>query len=158
MNIQLYTMMKWVRACLGMGTRPHYVRNKWCPANNGCFRSCTHSTLHPCTYIGTCLTRNGENSAMIRLAELGLSISTSQGRCFRLGIAQKVFYSSGKPNIPVIRSLGQLRRWRQEARDRKLSVGVVPTVRIIIIHFEHSGSVTHRLIPCFRWERCMKDI
>nr|XP_031861856.1 pantoate-beta-alanine ligase [Kwoniella shandongensis]KAA5528928.1 pantoate-beta-alanine ligase [Kwoniella shandongensis] len=32
------------------------------------------------------------------------------------------------PHIPVIRTLPQLRRWRQEARERKLEVGVVPTM------------------------------
>ncbi|ORY25324.1 putative PAN6 Pantoate-beta-alanine ligase [Naematelia encephala] len=36
--------------------------------------------------------------------------------------------SSSQTHIPVIRTLGQLRRWRQNARDRKLDVGVIPTM------------------------------
>ncbi|KAK8846706.1 pantoate-beta-alanine ligase [Kwoniella newhampshirensis] len=36
--------------------------------------------------------------------------------------------SIAAPRIPVIRTLPQLRRWRQEARERKLEVGVVPTM------------------------------
>ncbi|WVW78790.1 pantoate-beta-alanine ligase [Kwoniella bestiolae CBS 10118] len=35
---------------------------------------------------------------------------------------------NGQPHIPVIRTLGQLRRWRKEARDKGLEVGVVPTM------------------------------
>lgn len=41
-------------------------------------------------------------------------------------------YASGSKmngvNIPVIRSLAQLRRWRKLARQQGLEVGVVPTV------------------------------
>ena len=41
--------------------------------------------------------------------------------------------TSSSTSIPVIRSLGQLRRWRQAAREKKLEVGVVPTVGLSLV-------------------------
>ncbi|OCF41839.1 pantoate-beta-alanine ligase [Kwoniella heveanensis CBS 569] len=49
-------------------------------------------------------------------------------------LQQTTYSGSSKPKanggikIPVIRTLGQLRRWRKEARDKGLEVGVVPTM------------------------------
>lgn len=37
-----------------------------------------------------------------------------------------------KQHIPVIRSVNQLRRWRRQARDEGLEVGVVPTVCMVV--------------------------
>jgi hypothetical protein len=35
---------------------------------------------------------------------------------------------AGPSRIPIIRTLEEMRAWRREARDRKLDVGIVPTV------------------------------
>ncbi|WVF70117.1 pantoate-beta-alanine ligase [Kwoniella sp. CBS 6097] len=49
-------------------------------------------------------------------------------------LQQTTYSGSSKPKttggakIPVIRTLGQLRRWRKEAREKSLEVGVVPTM------------------------------
>lgn len=37
--------------------------------------------------------------------------------------------ASARTHIPVIRTLGQMRRWRAQARSLGLEVGLVPTVR-----------------------------
>lgn len=58
------------------------------------------------------------------------------------------FSSAGHRHIPVIRSLGQLRRWRAEARDRGLEVGLVPTV----------STPQHKpMLTLFRWAHCTTD-
>ncbi|WWD00254.1 pantoate-beta-alanine ligase [Kwoniella sp. B9012] len=44
------------------------------------------------------------------------------------GFVRNASNGNGQPHIPVIRTLGQLRRWRKEARDEGLEVGVVPTM------------------------------
>lgn len=36
--------------------------------------------------------------------------------------------NSGRIPIPIIRTLEEMRAWRRSARDRKLDVGIVPTV------------------------------
>jgi hypothetical protein len=35
---------------------------------------------------------------------------------------------AGPSRIPIIRTLDEMRAWRRTARDRKLDVGIVPTV------------------------------
>jgi len=35
---------------------------------------------------------------------------------------------AGPSRIPIIRTLEEMRAWRRTARDRKLDVGIVPTV------------------------------
>jgi len=35
---------------------------------------------------------------------------------------------AGPSRIPIIRTLEEMRTWRRSARDRKLDVGIVPTV------------------------------
>jgi hypothetical protein len=35
---------------------------------------------------------------------------------------------AGPSRIPIIRTLEEIRAWRRTARDRKLDVGIVPTV------------------------------
>ena len=37
---------------------------------------------------------------------------------------------AGPSRIPIIRTLEEMRAWRRTARDRKLDVGIVPTVSI----------------------------
>jgi hypothetical protein len=35
---------------------------------------------------------------------------------------------AGPSRIPIIRTLEEMRQWRRSARDKKLDVGIVPTV------------------------------
>ncbi|WWC59145.1 pantoate-beta-alanine ligase [Kwoniella dejecticola CBS 10117] len=60
---------------------------------------------------------------------LSISASTSRKAAFAFIRHASNSASNGKgPHIPIIRTLGQLRRWRKEARDKGLEVGVVPTM------------------------------
>ncbi|WVQ97767.1 pantoate-beta-alanine ligase [Kwoniella sp. CBS 9459] len=67
---------------------------------------------------------------------IGVSGSIRRGIQTCPSLQQTTYSGSAKPKkmngggtkIPVIRTLGQLRRWRKEARDKGLEVGVVPTM------------------------------
>jgi hypothetical protein len=44
------------------------------------------------------------------------------------GGASRQSSGAGPSRIPIIRTLEEMRAWRRTARDRKLDVGIVPTV------------------------------
>jgi hypothetical protein len=49
-----------------------------------------------------------------------------------------------RTHIPVIRTLGQMRRWRAQARSLGLEVGLIPTVRPSLSALTPDGRAARR--------------
>jgi len=43
-------------------------------------------------------------------------------------VGQATEAGPSRPRIPIIKTLEEIRAWRRSARERKLEVGIVPTV------------------------------
>ncbi|WWC87165.1 pantoate-beta-alanine ligase [Kwoniella dendrophila CBS 6074] len=66
--------------------------------------------------------------SLVRAGIAGPSSLSSINKVLPRTFIRNASNGNGHPHIPVIRTLGQLRRWRKEAREKGLEVGVVPTM------------------------------
>jgi hypothetical protein len=62
-----------------------------------------------------------KSTTRVRMVHSSSSFSAQRGELSQSSEA-------GPSRIPIIRTLEEMRAWRREARDRKLDVGIVPTV------------------------------
>ena len=87
------------------------------------------SIIHTMTALRIAQTRIQASSKSItrfRMVHSPSSLSNKSGNSTQSSEA-------GPSRIPIIRTLEEMRAWRRTARDRKLDVGIVPTVSIASI-------------------------